>query len=36
MSKNREIKEQVVADIVEKIKGAESMVICSYNGLTVE
>ena len=36
MSKNREIKEQVVADIVEKIKGAESVVICSYNGLTVE
>lgn len=36
MSKNREIKEQVVADIVEKIKGAESMVICSYSGLTVE
>ncbi|MGN0777967.1 MAG: 50S ribosomal protein L10 [Aristaeellaceae bacterium] len=36
MSKNREIKEQVVADIVEKIKGAESMVVCSYNGLTVE
>ena len=35
MSKNREIKEQVVADIVEKIKGAESVVICSYNGLTV-
>lgn len=36
MSKNREIKEQVVADIVEKIKGAESIVVCSYNGLTVE
>lgn len=36
MSKNREIKEQVVADIVEKIKGAESMVVCSYSGLTVE
>jgi len=36
MSKNREIKEQVVADIVEKFKGAQSVVICSYNGLTVE
>ena len=36
MSKNREIKEQVVADIVEKIKSAESVVICSYSGLTVE
>lgn len=36
MSKNREIKEQVVADIVEKFKNAQSVVICSYNGLTVE
>lgn len=36
MSKNRELKEQVVADIVEKLKGAESVVICSYSGLTVE
>ena len=36
MSKNRELKAQVVADIVEKLKGAQSMVICSYNGLTVE
>ncbi|MBQ8654808.1 MAG: 50S ribosomal protein L10, partial [Clostridia bacterium] len=36
MSKNREIKEQVVADIVEKLKNAESMVVVSYNGLTVE
>ena len=36
MSKNREIKEQVVADIVEKFKAAQSVVICSYNGLTVE
>ncbi|MDO4484438.1 MAG: 50S ribosomal protein L10 [Clostridia bacterium] len=36
MSKNREIKEQVVADIVEKIKNAESMIVCSYSGLTVE
>ena len=38
MSKNLEIKQQVVADIVEKIKNAESMIIVSYenNGLTVE
>lgn len=36
MSKNLEIKKQVVADIVEKFKAAESVVICSYNGLTVE
>ena len=36
MSKNLEIKKQVVADIVEKFKSAESVVICSFNGLTVE
>ena len=36
MSSNLEIKKQVVADIIEKLKGAESMVICSYSGLTVE
>ena len=36
MSSNLEIKKQVVADIVEKLKGAESMVVCSYSGLTVE
>ena len=36
MSSNLEIKKQVVADIVEKLKGDESMVICSYSGLTVE
>jgi large subunit ribosomal protein L10 len=36
MSSNLEAKKQVVADIVEKLKGAESMVICSYSGLTVE
>ena len=35
MSKNRELKAQVVADIVEKLKGAQSMVVCSYSGLTV-
>ena len=36
MSKNRELKVQVVADIVEKIKNAQSLVVVSYNGLTVE
>ena len=36
MSKNLEVKKQVVAEIVEKFKNAESMVICSFSGLTVE
>ena len=36
MSKNREVKEQVVAEILEKLNGAQSVVICSYSGLTVE
>ena len=36
MSKNRELKVQVVADIVEKLKGAQSMVVCSSSGLSVE
>ncbi|MBR6165478.1 MAG: 50S ribosomal protein L10 [Clostridia bacterium] len=36
MSTNLELKKQVVADIVEKLKNAESMVVCSYSGLTVE
>ena len=36
MSKNRELKVQVVADIVEKFKNCQSMVVCSYSGLTVE
>ena len=36
MSKNLEIKKQVVADIVEKFKSAESMLVCSFSGLTVE
>ena len=36
MSKNRELKEQQVAEIVEKFKAAESVVFCSYSGLTVE
>jgi large subunit ribosomal protein L10 len=36
MSKNRELKVQVVADIVEKLKACKSLVVCSYSGLTVE
>ena len=36
MSKNLEIKKEVVAGIVEKFKSAESVVVCSFNGLTVE
>ena len=36
MSANLELKKQVVADIIEKFKGAESVVVCSYSGLTVE
>ena len=35
MSKNRELKEQAVAAIVEQLKSAQSTVICSYSGLTV-
>ncbi|HIU18963.1 MAG TPA: 50S ribosomal protein L10 [Candidatus Limiplasma stercoravium] len=36
MSKNLELKKQVVADIVEKFKGAQSVIIVKYSGLTVE
>ena len=36
MSSNIEMKKQVVSEIVEKLKNAESMVVCSYSGLTVE
>lgn len=36
MSKNLEVKKQVVSDIVEKLQNAQSLVIVSYNGLTVE
>ena len=35
MSKNRDLKVQAVAEIVEKLKDAQSTVICSYSGLTV-
>ena len=36
MSKNQLAKVEVVADIVEKFKNAQSVVVVSYNGLTVE
>ena len=36
MSKNRIAKVAAVAEIVEKLKGAQSLVVCSYSGLTVE
>ena len=36
MSANIEAKKAIVADIVEKLKSAESVVVCSYSGLTVE
>lgn len=36
MSKNLEIKKQVVSDIAKKIQDAKSVVIVSYSGLTVE
>ena len=36
MSKNRELKEQAVASILEDLKAAQSVLICSYTGLTVE
>ena len=35
MSKNRELKEQAVAEIIEKIQNAESITLVSYSGLTV-
>lgn len=36
MSKNLEIKKQVVSDILEKFQNAQSVVIVHYSGLTVE
>ncbi len=36
MSKNLEIKKQVVADITEKFQAAKSVVVVKYSGLTVE
>ncbi len=36
MSKNLEMKKQVVSDIVKKFQDAQSVVIVKYSGLTVE
>lgn len=36
MSNNLEVKKQVVTDITEKIKNAQSVVVVEYKGLTVE
>lgn len=36
MSANLEAKKAIVSEIVEKLNSAESMIICSYSGLTVE
>ena len=36
MSKNLELKKAVVSEISEKLKNAQSMVIVSYKGITVE
>ena len=36
MSKNRDMKVEKVAQIVEKLKNAESVTIVAYSGLTVE
>lgn len=36
MSKNRDMKVEKVAEIVEKLRGAQSVTIVSYSGLTVE
>lgn len=36
MSKNLELKKQVVTEIAEKIKSSESMVVVSFTGITVE
>lgn len=36
MSNNLELKKQVVADISEKLKAAQSLIVVEYKGLTVE
>lgn len=36
MSKNLELKKQVVADVTKKFQDAQSVIIVSYSGLTVE
>ncbi len=36
MNSNLEAKKAIVSEIINKFKSAESMIICSYSGLTVE
>ncbi len=36
MSKNLELKKQVVSDIVKKFQDAQSVIVVKYSGLTVE
>ena len=36
MSKNRDLKVEKVAEIAERLRGAESVTVVSYTGLTVE
>ena len=36
MSSNLEAKKVIVSEIIEKFKSAESVVVCSFSGLTVE
>jgi large subunit ribosomal protein L10 len=36
MSKNFEVKKEVVADIIHKLQNAKSVVVVNYSGLTVE
>ena len=36
MSKNLEIKKQVVSDIVKKFQDAQSVIVVSFSGLSVE
>ncbi len=36
MNKNRQLKEAKVAEIKEKLEKAQSVVLASYQGLTVE
>mgnify|MGYP004687543951 FL=1 len=36
MSANKNLKEQIVAEIVDRVKDAQSVVLVEYKGLTVE
>ena len=36
MSKNIELKKQVVSDIVKKFQDAQSVIVVRYSGVTVE